>query len=450
MHDHTIRFSGITRDYQLSPPSISEEAESFLLNAINMNFFERLNLAWKIIFPSPARRKSSNARIAKQRLKMILFSDRCAVSDEAKRKIVKNVVHALSEFVEIDSQDKVQLNVTTDFDLGTVYSVTVPVRRVRAEYQDAEKIGSITNIEYKDTGETSGSVDVRFDFFIPDERTRLDLNIKTHHFPPFNSSAVHFFTGKRRRSHRTNVLYQQVRGEIVDSILVPQLNVDFQMNGVELPFENPIGDAVSRIRFAPLSNNLLISSWDSNLRLYDVDGSLLRLEAPSQAGLLDCCYQSESMAFSAGSDGGIRRYDLHSGTNETIGSHHDIATCVGYSDQTGYAVGYVDGRVALEFLDPSNLNEGYTFRCHPKFKDGRAHLVSINDIVFNPLVCGTFVSGDNDGYIITWNNESKRRLYEFPRYPNSVASLSFNQGGELLAIASSYTYQEANENARIS
>ncbi|EEF50800.1 cell division topological specificity factor homolog, chloroplastic [Ricinus communis] len=172
MHDHSRRFSGITGDYQLSSTSIGEEAESFLLNAINMSFFERLNLAWKIIFPSPARRKSSNARVAKQRLKMILFSDRCAVSDEAKRKIVSNIVHALSEFVVIESQDKVQLSVTADSDLGTVYSVTVPVRRVRPEYQDAEEIGSITNIEYKDTGESSGSVDVRFDFFIPDERSR--------------------------------------------------------------------------------------------------------------------------------------------------------------------------------------------------------------------------------------------------------------------------------------
>ncbi|XP_065860522.1 cell division topological specificity factor homolog, chloroplastic [Euphorbia lathyris] len=168
-HDHTRRFSGITGDYNLSATSVSEEAENFLLHAINMSLFERLNLAWKIIFPSPARRRSSNARIAKQRLKMILFSDRCAVSDEAKRKIVNNIVHALSEFVEIESQDKVQLNVTADSDLGTVYSVTVPVRRVRPEHQDTEEAGSIMNIEYKDTGETSGSVDVRFDFFIPDE-----------------------------------------------------------------------------------------------------------------------------------------------------------------------------------------------------------------------------------------------------------------------------------------
>lgn len=168
---HTKQTSGIGGHVQLSPRSTSQEAESFLFNVVNMGFFERLNLAWKIIFPSQKSRKSSNARTAKQRLKMILFSDRCAVSDEAKQKIVSNIVRALSDFVEIESQDKVQLSVSTDLDLGTIYSVTVPVRRVKAEYQMGDEAGSITNIEYKDTGETSGSVDVRFDFFIPDERT---------------------------------------------------------------------------------------------------------------------------------------------------------------------------------------------------------------------------------------------------------------------------------------
>ncbi|XP_031262429.1 cell division topological specificity factor homolog, chloroplastic-like [Pistacia vera] len=163
------RFSGTSGDYKLSSGSINQEIESFLLDAINMSFFERLNLAWKIVFPSPMTRRSSNARIAKQRLKMILFSDRCAVSDEAKRKIVSNIVHALSDFVVIESQDKVQLSVSTDTDLGTIYSVTVPVRRVKPEYLDVYDNGTIANVEYKDTGEISGSVDVKFDFFVPDE-----------------------------------------------------------------------------------------------------------------------------------------------------------------------------------------------------------------------------------------------------------------------------------------
>ncbi|CAN4124550.1 unnamed protein product [Withania somnifera] len=131
--------------------------------------FERLSLAWKIMFPPSPSASNSAANVAKQRLKMILFSDRCAVSDEAKQKIVSNVISALSDFVEIESQEKVQLSVSTDPDLGTIYSVTVPVRRVRSQYQVADPTGTITNIEYKDTGDSSGSVDVKFDFYIPSE-----------------------------------------------------------------------------------------------------------------------------------------------------------------------------------------------------------------------------------------------------------------------------------------
>ncbi|KAG8383060.1 hypothetical protein BUALT_Bualt05G0145400 [Buddleja alternifolia] len=166
LHRDTFRCHS-KRPLEISP--FSQEIESFLLNAINMNFFDRLNLAWKILFPSPTSRRNSNANVAKQRLKMILFSDRCAVSDEAKQKIVSNVVNALSDFVEIESEDKVQLSVSTDPDMGTIYSVTVPVRRVRSNYQVDDESGTIMNVEYKDTGESSGSVDVKFDFYIPSD-----------------------------------------------------------------------------------------------------------------------------------------------------------------------------------------------------------------------------------------------------------------------------------------
>ncbi|KAK8657556.1 hypothetical protein V6N13_035787 [Hibiscus sabdariffa] len=106
------------------------------------------------------------------------------------------------------------------------------------------------------------------------------------------------------------------------------------MNGSCLEFKNPIRDAISRIRFAPQSNNLLISSWDSSLRLHNVDSSQLRLEASSESALLDCCFQEESVAFSAGSDDSITRYDLQSGISNKIGNHDDIATCVEYSTET--------------------------------------------------------------------------------------------------------------------
>lgn len=148
---------------------VTQDMEGFLHSIVNMGFLDRLKLAWKIIFPAPTIHENTNASIAKQRLKMILFSDRCEVSDEAKKKIVENVVEALSEFVEIESRDNVQVDISTDAGLGTVYSVTVPVRRVKPEYQESEEQyrGKIVGVDFKDTGESSGNVDVTFDFYVP-------------------------------------------------------------------------------------------------------------------------------------------------------------------------------------------------------------------------------------------------------------------------------------------
>lgn len=162
--------SAVGQRNQFSPAAAADQdTEGFILNAVAMSFFERLSLAWRVLFPTAAARASSNASIAKQRLKMILFSDRCAVSDEARQKILSRIVGALSDFVEIDSQDKIQLSVSTDLDLGTVCSVTVPVRRVKPGHADDDEYRGITNVEYVDTGDESGSVDVRFEFFLPGE-----------------------------------------------------------------------------------------------------------------------------------------------------------------------------------------------------------------------------------------------------------------------------------------
>ncbi|GFP99580.1 mitotic checkpoint protein bub3.3 [Phtheirospermum japonicum] len=83
----------------------------------------------------------------------------------------------------------------------------------------------------------------------------------------------------------------------------------------------------------------------------------------------------------------------------------------------GFMVGSTDGRVALEYLGESNSQ-----------KDG---------------LCGVLVTGDNEGHATIWDVQNKKRLMELPKYPNSAASLSYNHSRQLLAVASSYTYQEA-------
>ncbi|KAM0829099.1 hypothetical protein ACQ4PT_067086 [Festuca glaucescens] len=96
--------------------------------------------------------------------------------------------------------------------------------------------------------------------------------------------------------------------------------------------------AVSRVRFAPSSNNLIVSSWDSGLRLYDANSSTLRLEANSEAALLDCCFKDESVAFAGASDGSIIRYDLHSGAQDNVGLHDDLVASTEFSQTTSQLI----------------------------------------------------------------------------------------------------------------
>ncbi|XP_066367129.1 mitotic checkpoint protein BUB3.3-like isoform X2 [Miscanthus floridulus] len=119
--------------------------------------------------------------------------------------------------------------------------------------------------------------------------------------------------------------------------------------------------AASRVRFAPTSNNLLVSSWDSGLRLYDADEGTLRVNAESEAALLDCCFEDESSAFACGSDGSVRRYDFHSGSQDTVGHHEDVLACIEFSLMTGQVMtGSLDKKLMLWDLKTRNVSPSGT------------------------------------------------------------------------------------------
>jgi len=287
-----------------------------------------------------------------------------------------------------------------------------------------------------------------------------------------------------------------------------------------------IAGAASRVRFAPTSNNLLVSSWDSGLRLYDADRNTLRFKAESDPALLDCCFEDESAALACCSDGSVRRYDLHSVSQDSVGLHEDVVFCVEYSQTTGqivtgsldrklqlwdtktrnvsptgmitfdsdvsslsvcgmyisvaavrnvyfydmrnltgpvkakfspleyhiqclqsslewngYVAGSVDGVVVLNYLDDVvDGNMGYAFRCHPNSRNGRSNLVKINCIAIHPCK-KIFVTGDDGGYAIAWDAQSKKKLLELPSYSGRVASMAYNHSGQLLAVAHNYYHE---------
>jgi septum formation topological specificity factor MinE len=95
-------------------------------------FFDKLYLAWRVFFPERAPDLSPKDG-AKQRLRMILVADRCGLSPSGLAEMKKNILRALEEFVDIESEEEIDVSISLEPDLGTIYCVAVPVRRVKPE-----------------------------------------------------------------------------------------------------------------------------------------------------------------------------------------------------------------------------------------------------------------------------------------------------------------------------
>jgi len=146
--------------------SVSASEDSDVLDSIDnpekpLSFMDKLVAAFHIFFPP--KQEESSARIeAKKRLRMILVADRCSMNPSSLKDMKKSIVSAISDYVEVDKTSDVDLSVSTHPDLGTIYSVSVPVKRVKNKYDvdemEAEIDGMTFKFESEDTQDASGKM----------------------------------------------------------------------------------------------------------------------------------------------------------------------------------------------------------------------------------------------------------------------------------------------------
>ena len=116
-------------------------------------------------------------------------------------------------------------------------------------------------------------------------------------------------------------------------------------------------------------------------------------------------------------------------------------------DDAGYASSSIEGRVAVEWFDPSPESQArkYAFKCHRQTaEDGVDVVYPVNALAFHP-VFGTFASGGGDGVVALWDGISKRRIRQYQKYPSSVAALGFSGNGKYLAIAISPGFEDGKD-----
>lgn len=209
-------------------------------------------------------------------------------------------------------------------------------------------------------------------------------------------------------------------------------------------------NSVRCVEAAEEVNAIVTGGWDSNIKLWDSrtsSGLVSTTPQPDRVYTMAICGDT----LVVGTQG--RRVLVWDVRNMAYVSQRRESSlkyqtrCIKtFPNKEGYVLSSIEGRVAVEYLDPSPevQKKKYAFKCHrQKDAAGVEVIYPVNAMSFH-LGYNTFATGGSDGYVNIWDGFNKKRLCQFHKYPTSITSLAFSPDGNFLAIASSFM-QETEE-----
>jgi mRNA export factor len=113
---------------------------------------------------------------------------------------------------------------------------------------------------------------------------------------------------------------------------------------------------------------------------------------------------------------------------------------------TGFALGSVEGRVAIQYVNAINPKDNFTFKCHRSnvVNNGYQDIFAVNDIKFHP-VHGTLATVGSDGRYSFWDKDARTKLKTSEAMEQSITCCAFNSDGQIFAYAVSYDWSKGSE-----
>ncbi|KAI9806199.1 MAG: RNA export factor gle2 [Sarcosagium campestre] len=121
-----------------------------------------------------------------------------------------------------------------------------------------------------------------------------------------------------------------------------------------------------------------------------------------------------------------------------------VVSC--FNDSNGYAVGSIEGRCAIQYVEEKDSTSNFSFKCHREPpQNNNSNVFSVNAISFHPIH-GTFSTAGADGTFHFWDKDAKHRLKGYPSAGGTISSTDFNRSGTIFAYAVSYDWSKGYSN----
>ncbi|KAF9585652.1 hypothetical protein BGW38_001370 [Lunasporangiospora selenospora] len=209
---------------------------------------------------------------------------------------------------------------------------------------------------------------------------------------------------------------------------------------------------IKGLRWIDGSPNIVATgSWDKTIKYWD-----LRQQTPvSTVALSDRLYSMDthgSLLVAAMADRSISMYDMSNPAvpfrtmESPLKLQTRVVSC--FSAGGGFAIGSIEGRVAIQYTDTKDSQGNFSFKCHrdgaPAARDSNVY--AINAISFHPIF-GTFATAGSDGSFTFWDKDSKQKLKVFNKQDGPISTAAFNRNGSIYAYAVSYDWSRGYSGA---
>ncbi|KAJ8033266.1 mRNA export factor [Holothuria leucospilota] len=205
---------------------------------------------------------------------------------------------------------------------------------------------------------------------------------------------------------------------------------------------------------APNYSCVMTGSWDKTLKFWDTRQAqpMLSLHLPERCYCADVLYP---MAVVGTADKNVLIYQLENQPSEYKRMESPLKyqlRCVSiFKDMkknlpTGFALGSIEGRCAIQFVQAQNPKDNFTFKCHRSNEASTYYqdIYAVNSIAFHPEH-GTLATAGSDGKFSFWDKDSRTKLKTSDQMEQPITCCSFDAKGQIFGYAVSYDWSKGHE-----